>query len=332
MAEPAFTVDEIREEIERRLTGDKGGSSELAKLSNEELHMLINDSGIESKAIYGPDDRVEWHQIPPQVQNVALASPALVKPANISLVNGRYELKTGTLERTYRLCPGEHFGAQPTAAFCSGVLVESDLVLTAGHCVREIARTSISVPAADIHFVFGFKVIDPKHGAETIFGEHQVYKGKEVVGGALKGRAWIGKRLQSIPDDKEDWAVVRLSRAVSLDVAKPVTNWRTTDVEQGASVYVIGYPSRLPMKYAPGAKVRQLEPSFFVANLDTFGGNSGSGVFDAQNQLAGILVRGETDYIRASHNKACNIANVCPTSGCRGEDITRISLIRNRLQ
>ena len=33
------------------------------------------------------------------------------------------------------MCPDEVFADQPAAAFCSGVLVDWDLVLTAGHCV-----------------------------------------------------------------------------------------------------------------------------------------------------------------------------------------------------
>src|SRR6266850_2085585 len=37
------------------------------------------------------------------------------------------------------LCPGERFSVQPAAAFCSGVLVDWDLVLTAGHCARVYA-------------------------------------------------------------------------------------------------------------------------------------------------------------------------------------------------
>jgi hypothetical protein len=334
IGETVITVDEIREEIERRQAGGEPHDARnpaLAKLSNEELRKLINDTGIERKAIYGPDDRVEWHEIPISAQSIALASVALVKPADISKTGKRYELRTRTLEDTVRLCPGERFGKQPTAAFCSGVLIKDNLLLTAGHCVREIAQTSISVPAADIHFVFGFKIADPNHGAETVFTEDQVYTGGTVVGGAVKGRAWIGGRLQDITDDREDWAAIRLTGAVASGVAGPVTALRQTDVEQDDAVFVIGYPSRLPLKYAPGATVRQLQPSFFVANLDTFGGNSGSGVFDGQNRLAGILVRGETDYVRASDSRACNIANICPTSGCRGEDVTRISLIKSRL-
>ena len=87
----------------------------------------------------------------------------------------------------------------------------------------------------------------------------------------------------------------------------------------------ICFPSGIPLKYAPGAEIRDIsKPEFFVANLDTFGGNSGSGVYDqATKELVGILVRGDTDYVLDS---GCRGDNVCPSSGSLGEDVTRISL------
>ena len=61
-----------------------------------------------------------------------------------------------------------------------------------------------------------------------------------------------------------------------------------------------------------------------MANLDTYGGNSGSPVFNAQNnKVEGILVRGETDFVS---NGQCNVSLVCPSTGCRGEDVTRATV------
>ena len=78
----------------------------------------------------------------------------------------------------------------------------------------------------------------------------------------------------------------------------------------------------------PGANVRDNSPdSFFVANLDTYGGNSGSPVFNQDDDVVeGILVRGETDFV---FNGTCVVSNVCPTTGCRGEDVTRTSEFEN---
>jgi hypothetical protein len=64
--------------------------------------------------------------------------------------------------------------------------------------------------------------------------------------------------------------------------------------------------------------------AFFVATLDTFGGNSGSGVYDdASNKLIGVLVRGEADY-KPDQGAHCNRVNQCPSIGCRGEERTSL--------
>ena len=49
--------------------------------------------------------------------------------------------------------------------------------------------------------------------------------------------------------------------------------------------------------------------------------NSGSPVFGAGSyKVEGILVRGENDFVS---NGSCSVSLVCPTTGCRGEDVTR---------
>ncbi|HEX6255800.1 MAG TPA: trypsin-like serine protease [Euzebyales bacterium] len=53
-----------------------------------------------------------------------------------------------------------------------------------------------------------------------------------------------------------------------------LANVRFGKVPDNAAVHVIGHPSGLPKKYAPGAVVRDNAPTrFFRANLDTYGGN-----------------------------------------------------------
>jgi hypothetical protein len=96
----------------------------------------------------------------------------------------------------------------------------------------------------------------------------------------------------------------------------------TGRIGNGTAVHIIGHPSGIPAKYAPGATVRDNTPTtFFRANLDAFGGNSGSPVFDsATHEVEGLLVRGATDYVPSG---SCTIALVIPTTGTGGEDVTR---------
>ncbi len=98
-------------------------------------------------------------------------------------------------------------------------------------------------------------------------------------------------------------------------------------------VFVLGHPSGLPTKFADGANVRDnsLAPSF-LANLDTYGGNSGSPVFNAQTrEVEGILARGEADFVI---RKKCRASLVCPRSSneCAGEVVVRTAEFRPLLE
>ena len=141
---------------------------------------------------------------------------------------------------------------------------------------------------------------------------------RSTAAGRLLGRQLTQRSL--------DWAVVRLDRRVTGHRPAPVRRRRR--VGQGAKVHVIGHPVGLPAKVAGGAIVRDNTPSpFFVANLDTYGGNSGSPVFNSRtHRVEGILVRGERDFVSRGN---CTVSFVCPTTGCRGEDVTRITKLVN---
>jgi len=102
----------------------------------------------------------------------------------------------------------------------------------------------------------------------------------------------------------------------------PVTIRSAGKIPDGEPLFVIGHPCGLPQKFADGAVVRSNHPAaFFVANLDTYGGNSGSPVFSGKTyQLEGLLVRGQKDFVSTGH---CNVSMVFPTTGAGGEDVTR---------
>ena len=72
------------------------------------------------------------------------------------------------------------------------------------------------------------------------------------------------------------------------------------------------------------------EKAIFTANLDTYGGNSGSPVFNSEtHEVEGILVRGDTDFVPLGK---CMVSAVCPTNGCIGEDCTRVSEFLDHLE
>lgn len=121
----------------------------------------------------------------------------------------------------------------------------------------------------------------------------------------------------------------------SVSIAKSLITFQlpldtSAGVSIGNELYVLGFPSGLPMKIADQAFVRSIsDKGYFVSNLDTFGGNSGSPVLKSGTlTVEGILVRGDNDY---AYRGNCKIALVCPQDGkdCRndGEDSTSLTAI-----
>jgi hypothetical protein len=271
-----------------------------------------------TKPIYGKDDRMDWGKIGDRrVKAVAAASVALF--TNLWFAeeeNGKLRLRTQTLEDKLNLCPGQRFLKQWSGSFCSGVLVGEDVVATAGHCIAEVAHTSSAVPLRETRFVFGYTANDPQDPGRTLFDKQQIFSARELIDGKYLANG-------------EDWALVRLDRTVPREIAEPVKKIRKTRIEDGTPIFVIGYPNGLPLKYASDAAVRRNDSeTFFVANVDTFEGNSGSGIFStATNELVGILTGGATDYHR-SMTALCNEAYLCPRQGCGGETVTRIEIVK----
>jgi hypothetical protein len=319
-----WTADELLAELRRRerlaaakeAGGDRsraaqasapGRSGELQDLSSAELAKLAQDR---QRVIYGIDNRKDLYQVnSSKVHAAANAVAALVKSTDLARQSdGSYTLATELYREAYQLCGSEPFVAQPLGCFCSGFLVAPDVVASAGHCVKSQADL------AGIRFVFGFRMIDADR-ARTNFPANDVYTGATLIG-------------RQLAQDGTDWALVRLDRAV---VGRKPVKFRTTGkIANAQSLFVVGHPCGLPQKYAPGAKVRDNTPApFFVANLDTYGGNSGSPVFNSSSGVVeGILVRGENDFVS---NGTCYVSLVCPTTGCRGEDVTRSTVWAGKL-
>lgn len=262
-------------------------------------------AGIHPSVIYGDDNRKDIYDTDNTLfRTLAESTVALFNRVDVIEDGSRKTAKlvTENFGDAFRLCADEPFRDQPSGAFCSGSLVGDDLVMTAGHCVRGSSACS------SVRFVFGFAirqqgVMPEEVPIEDVFSCQQVVAREELSNGA-------------------DYAVIRLDRPVRK--YRPLEINRSGDPAPGAPLVVIGHPSGLPTKVSDGARVRDASPDgYFVANLDTYGGNSGSAVINTETGLAeGILVRGEQDF---TWRGSCQVSNRCPDDGCRGEDVTKVS-------
>ena len=258
----------------------------------------INTTGGRS-VIYGEDDRVDIYQV--ENKDVLKNASAVGSMWEISDVenmrNGNSSLRTIDFGTAYNLIYSEPFRSQPVGAFCTVFLVAPDVVVTAGHCTNRANYKNKLV-------VFGYRM-NNKTVPNLTIPTSSVYKIKEVLGWNLSGSTG------------SDFAVLRLDRKVvgitPLKVSTKTVKWLDY-------VYVLGHPCGLPLKYAPNGKVESsLFDAYFNASVDTYGGNSGSPVFNKCHEVVGILVRGETDFTTDNTGRRRS------ARGVSGESVTRVS-------
>ena len=273
------------------------------------LSALISLSALanNTKVIYGVDNRVDVIDSTESMYvELSKSTAGMIDKSDIVADgNGMVKLVGGSLE-SRGICSSERFSNQPTVANCSGFLVGEDLLVTAGHCIRT---------ASDCRkwkWVFDYKV-DSADQTEVSVPESSVYGCKEIINTVLSRSSM------------DDFALIKLDRKVT---DRRILQYRQKGrVSKGDQLVVIGHPSGLPTKIADGAKVRDLKTRYFQADLDTYGGNSGSAVFNAQTGVVeGILVRGETDYIN-DYSQGCKVSNVIDQDAGAGEDVTYITNI-----
>jgi V8-like Glu-specific endopeptidase len=258
------------------------------------------------KVIYGDDNRVDVIDSTNSLYvELAKSTAAMIATSSVRTEANEMVRIMGQKLSERGICASERFADQLSAANCSGFLVGEDLLVTAGHCIRDMNSCN------SYSWVFDFK---QEAGQNTnMLPKNNVYRCKEIV----------ERELSQMSQD--DYALIRLDRKVT-DRA-PLSFRKEGKIAQNAPIVVIGHPSGLPTKIADGANVRTLANKYFSANLDTYGGNSGSAVFDANTGLVeGILVRGATDYVAGPNG--CRISNVVSNTAGRGEDVTYITNIR----
>jgi V8-like Glu-specific endopeptidase len=273
------------------------------------LLVLSYQSYAVDKVIYGVDNRLDIYESPsPLYKTLATSTAAMIANNQVELqADGSSNITGGTLTDE-GICADARFAKQMVAANCSGFLVADNLLVTAGHCIQTMND------CGSYKWVFGFSNIDGEKSSFNIPAK-DIYTCTKIISRTLD-RATLN-----------DYALVELDRKV---VGRSPLKIRSSGkISKASRILVIGHPTGLPTKTSDGAFVRSNQNKYyFQANLDTFGGNSGSAVFNSKTGLVeGILVRGETDY-EADPIQNCTRPKVCKMNACRGEDVTRITNIK----
>ena len=256
-----------------------------------------------NKAIYGVDSRIDVNDSKNSMHQQLASSVAALIPKYVTSVDrsGRFfSFMDLTLVDTSRVCLSERFSHQHAVSTCTGFLVAPDKLITAGHCIRNESDCE------DAQWVFDYKLGTEKDSLVESLSKDSVYTCKRVV------KSSLGVFI------KKDWALIELDRKV---VGRNPLKLNTKKPSRNDKIFTIGTPSGLPLKVATGS-VRSVKiGNYFRTNLDTFAGNSGSPVFNTNNEVIGILVRGDNDYEPLVF---CNSSVVYAEDGGKGEDVSYI--------
>ena len=252
--------------------------------------------GIE-KVVYGRDNRVESQEYSDQrFVNASSSVAGMVWNKNLTESKNDPEIfnfKQLPMRLYYNVCKEEPFSEQITLPTCTAFLVGPDLLLTAGHCVDSETQCKQNT-----------WIFDYVKGTTEIKKEN-MYSCKKI----------IDRKLVTSEDSVKDYALIQLDRAV--EGRTPLRPRITGKVKRKTPIVVIGHPVGLPMKIADGAEVGRLRfrdilrpfrafkksLNYFIANTDTYMGNSGSPVLNENTGLVeGILIQGKKDFYYTSED------------------------------
>jgi len=274
---------------------------------------LSATAAVENPVIYGEDDRIDLRDASEMQKNLARGTAVMVPKERIkkrlfsrsASFSGVSTFNDQVLDyEGIPLCKEERFREEVTAGVCSGFLIAPDIMVTAGHCIM----TERQCKSHD--WVFDFALDDKgKYSIE----KKNIYSCEKLI-------AWKNDFISGL-----DYAIIKLNKRVKD--RKPLDIRRMGKIDDNAEVMVIGNPYGLNTKVSAGATVVDNEDeTFFVSDLDTLQGNSGSAIFNAKTGVVeGILVRGEEDFDYDYENECFKSKRCENASECRGEDVIRIT-------
>lgn len=252
--------------------------------------------------VYGEENRKDVYQVRNQLYlELAKSTAGMI---HISLISKNKKpgtffdlLYTKSLAITENLCSNQVFAKQKTAATCSGFLVAPDILVTAGHCY--LMGATAKQTCEEYAWIFDYSMKTASANPNKNIPLKNIYTCKKVIAAQL--------------DKQNDYSIIKLNRPVT-DRA-PLKFRKVGKIPSLTKLLTIGHPSGLPTKIADGGKItRNMDKNIFSANLDTFHGNSGSAVFDANSGLIeGILIQGNDDYLPSnpSDENSCRVVNTC---------------------
>lgn len=234
-----------------------------------------------AEIVYANDDRIEVFEASDRIRQRASASVVVLVARSLLTDTGGKLSTAATFADSQGMCDRERFSEQPSAAFCTGVLVDWDLVLTAGHCADLL-------PLDEFAVVPGYYYADERRLSSDTVAPLSVV---EVVA-KRNDPPTSAVRL--------DYAWLRLDRRVAPPLAPAPIRRSETPLDTFAPLTAVNAGGGLPLKIDLGGSVWDPRPETldcFLADTDTLHGASGGAAFDDDLSLVGVMVRGAGDVV-----------------------------------
>lgn len=276
---------------------------------------LQADVGAQSpKVFYGEDDRElisSLHKTRDERYiREARSVFAQVDKKELIPSGNQYLVHTESAAKAFGMCKEEKFSMEPSLSKCTGFLVAPDILMTAGHCIKNQKACQKAAWIMDYRFNGNLSV---KKNASLLFNQSNVVTCAGVIA--------------SVENKKMDYALIKLNRKVTDRI--PFKLRESGTVTKNEELHIIGHPLGMPKILTTNVIVSKTsDRDFFSVIADTFGGNSGSPVINKSTGVVeGILVRGEQDFA-FKYTGFCNKIKRCTYATCgSGEHVQRTSVL-----
>lgn len=249
--------------------------------------LLLFVSSASKATVFEEDDRIEYFQMPNFLQDLSQASVAIIPKDRLVKEGDIFKVKATPLQEYMNFCQESAFSEQYLLANCSGILIDSDKILTAAHCLQN--KTDL----ANYYAVFNYKKYS-QFQTEITFAASDVFEMAEYL------FFEFDKSFKTMMD----LTVIRLARKATYKPAKVNTRFPP----KAEPVSVMGYPLGIYMKFADNSAIKATnrKQNSFQYELDTFSVNSGSPIFNADYEVIGIHVRGTGHNYFTVEGKKCH--------------------------